>query len=297
MGYFFIALALASGAVKGYCGKRTSDFVSEAKDAILANIIRMVLCIIIGFFMALLQNGIKAFCISPLVLAATLLSGISTSMFVVSWLISVKKGAYMMIDVFCMIGVIIPLIGGIICFDEGVKLTQWVGFIILIFAVIIMCSYNNSIKSKITASSFFILLLCGISNGFTDFSQKMFIKLTANIPIAIFNFYTYIFSAIALCIFFIIFNSKNKEKVSIKKSVKPIFGYVLIMSVCLFLNSFFKTAAAGRLPAAELYPLTQGGALIISTVMSSVLFGEKTNKKCILGIILSFVGIITINVL
>lgn len=40
-------------------------------------------------------------------LAITALSGVTTSLFVVFWLISVKRGAYMMLDVFLMMGVIV----------------------------------------------------------------------------------------------------------------------------------------------------------------------------------------------
>ena len=47
MGYVFLALALIAGATKGYCGKKTSGFVSGFRDSMLANMIRMLLCIAI----------------------------------------------------------------------------------------------------------------------------------------------------------------------------------------------------------------------------------------------------------
>ena len=34
MGYLFLAIALFAGATKGYCGKMTSGYVNEYKDAI-----------------------------------------------------------------------------------------------------------------------------------------------------------------------------------------------------------------------------------------------------------------------
>ena len=51
MGYLFLAIALLAGATKGYCGKMTSGYVNEYKDAMLANTIRMVFCVLIGFIM------------------------------------------------------------------------------------------------------------------------------------------------------------------------------------------------------------------------------------------------------
>jgi multidrug transporter EmrE-like cation transporter len=69
------------------------------------------------------------------------------------------------------------------------------------------------------------------------------------------------------------------------------------MAVCLFANSYFKTVAAQHLDAIKLYPLNQGGAVILSLLMSSILFKEKINAKCILGIALSFVALLMINLL
>lgn len=296
MGYLFLTLALAAGAIKGYCGKRTSGYVNEYKDAMLANTLRMGFCIIIGFVMIAAQGDIPLLKISPLMLAICAMSGITTSIFVVSWLVSVKKGAYMMLDVFLMLGVIIPLIGSKVMFGEMIKPTQWVGLAVLLCAVFIMCSYNNSIKEKISISSFILLLICGVANGLTDFSQKLFVKLCDGSSNAVFNFYTYVFSAIVLLICFTVVKTKS-GKGAAKVNFRPIFIYILIMSVCLFANSYFKTTAAHFLDSAQLYPLTQGTSLMLSSIMSAVFFKEKLKAKCIIGLVMAFAALIIINVL
>ena len=79
--------------------------------------------------------------------------------------------------------------------------------------------------------------------------------------------------------------------------MKKIFGYVLVMSVCLFANSYFKTQAAGYLDSATLYPLNQGASLILSSVMSATLFRERLTPKCIVGLLIAFAGLIVLNVL
>ena len=53
MGYLFLGLALFAGVTKGYCGKRTSGYTKDFGDAILANCIRMLLCIVIGLVLML----------------------------------------------------------------------------------------------------------------------------------------------------------------------------------------------------------------------------------------------------
>lgn len=295
MGYLFLVISLLCGATKGYCGKRTSGFVNSYKDAMAANTLRMLLCIAIGLIMILASGSAAALKINSTVFWITLLSGTASSAFVVLWLVSVKKGAYMMLDVFCMIGILIPLIGSAVWFDESICLNHVIGLLILIGAVFIMCSYNNSIKQKMTVSSFILLLLCGISNGLSDFSQKLFINLSNGGSIAVFNVYTYLVSAVILGVCYFIFAARSADKTPVP--IRPVAVYVAIMSVCLFAYSYFKTLAAGYLSSVELYPLAQGGGLILSTVMSAVLFHEKLTAKCIVGILLSFAALIVINVL
>ena len=299
MGYLYLAISLFAGVTKGYCGKKTSGYVSGYKDAMMANTVRMLLCILIGAVMIFVSGDVAQLKPTAQIIAISALSGITTSVFVVCWLISVKKGAYMMLDVFLMLGVLVTIIAGRIVFDESIKLTQWLGIAVLFVAVIIMCSYNNSIKEKLSIPALIVLVICGVANGLTDFSQKLFVKQTADVPIAVFNFYTYVFSALVLGIFFVIFSIKDKSRAAAiePQGLKHIIGYIAVMSVCLFVNSYFKTKAAGFLDSASLYPLNQGMALILSSVMSAVLFHERLTVKCIIGLIISFAGLIIINVL
>lgn len=298
LGYLFLSLALICGAVKGYCGKQTSGFVSEYSDALFVNFIRMLFCILIGFGLVCVQGGIPQFAVNQDVLLITVLSGISTSVFVVTWLIAVRSGAYMMLDVFLMLGVIVPLLLSKALLDEEIRANQWVGLIILFVAVIIMCSYNNQIKEKIRLPYLFLLILCGSASGVSDFSQKLFVRTAVAETVSVYNFYTYVFSAVTLMIFYLISKVKKTDKDGDGiGAVRQILGYVLVMSICLFASSFFSTLAAGILPAAKLYPLNRGAALIISSLMSRFLFKEKLTIRCIVGMAFAFVGLIIINLL
>lgn len=298
MGYLFLAISLFAGAAKGYCGKKTSGYVNGYRDAMLANTVRMVLCTIIGAVLIIAGGNMGQLKPTPQILLISALSGVTTSIFVVCWLISVKKGAYMMLDVFLMLGVLVPIVAGRFVFGEAIKLTQWLGIGVLFIAVIIMCSYNNSIKEKMSISALLLLIVCGLANGLTDFSQKLFVKQLSELPIAVFNFYTYVFSALVLVIFLVIFSARERGQGTTGVSgLKHIFGYIAVMSICLFANSYFKTKAAGFLDSAQLYPLNQGLALMLSSIMSATLFRERLTLKCIIGLALSFVGLIIINVL
>lgn len=298
MGYIFLSAALLAGITKAYCGKKTSGALACDSDSMIINVLRMFLCVCIGFFLVALNSELSLLSIDAFQLFVYALSGVASALFVVSWLLSVRSGAYMMVEIFLLLGVIVPVVLCRIFFHETVTLWQIGGCIILLIAIYIMCTYNTSVKGKMSLKAFLLLLLCGLSNGIADFSQKLFVKTYADGSVAIFNFYTYIFACITLAVSYLVFRKVDASNgVKIRKPLevlKPIWYFVLIMSVCLFLNSFFKTLAAQELDAVVLYPLNQGCAVLLSLLMSSVIFKEKINARCVVGVCLSFIALLLI---
>jgi drug/metabolite transporter (DMT)-like permease len=207
----------------------------------------------------------------------------------------------MMVEVFLLLGVIVPIVLCRILFAEAIGVWQMIGIAMLLVAVFIMCTYNKSIKGSLSPAALALLLLCGLSNGIADFSQKLFVRTRPEGSAAAFNFYTYVFAAVVLLIAYAVFRQIDKKGgLQPRKPIdviNPIWIYVLIMAVCLFANSFFKTRAAHYLDAVQLYPLNQGCSVVLSLLMSAVIFKEKVNAKCILGICLSFVSLLLINLL
>lgn len=316
MGYLFLGAALLCGVTKGYCGKRSSGYVTEFRDSMLINLIRMLLCILFGCVMLGFDGAFPALAVSGEVLLITAVSGLTTSVFVITWLLSVRRGAYMFVDVFLMLGVMIAILLSWGFFGEAVTLRQGIGFVILVGAVILMCSYQRSVKGSVTVGAILLLVLCGASTGLTDFSQKWFVNRFSEVPVAVFQFYTYLFSAITLAVFYVTMGlierrratrgATSSEPTSAptepvqrrtlrEKLPLALLGYIFVMALCLYLHSFFKTKAAGLLTATQLYPLNQGGALLLSTVMAAVCFHEKPRASSVLGLVLAFAALLLIN--
>ena len=299
MGYLFLGLATVAGLTKGFCGKKTSSAVILESDSMVMNVLRMCLCILIGFFMMLVGGELGALAVDGATLAITLLSGVATAAFVVSWLLSVRSGAYMMVEVFLLLGVLVPILLCRIFYDERITVWQMIGMAVLLVAVYLMCTYNASIKGRLSRRAFLLLVLCGLSNGFADFSQKLFVKTRPAGSVAAFNFYTYLFGALTLLGAYFVFRARDQRQGRTPRAplavVRPIWGYVVVMAVCLFAYSFLKTKAAGYLDAVELYPLSQGCTVTFSLLMASFLFKERINVRCVVGVVLSFVGLLLIN--
>lgn len=292
MGYLFLAIALLAGSLKGFCGKKISGKVLSLKGVFYINFVRMVLCIVIGLLIVL-SNGFFKLKVSPHTLLITATSGIFTSLFVATWIMCVRKGAYVMVDVFLMLGAMVTVALCNLFFNEPITLYHIIGFLLLLFSSLIMCSYSRGVKGSFTPTSLMLLLICGFCNGMADFSQKWFVKTALDGSIAVFNFYTYLFSALTLLIFFLI--AMRAEKGENDGKNPKILLVVALMSLCLFAYSYFKTSAARYIDSAILYPLSNGAAIVLSAIMASVFFGEKITKKCIFGILIALLSMVVIN--
>lgn len=293
MGYLFLAIALLMGATKGYCGKRMGAYARDVRSAVLLNLMRMALCVAFGLAMVwFLGEPLR---LSPALLGISLLSGVSTAVFVVSWLLAVRKSAYMLLDVFLMLGTLLPMLLGKMLFGEAIDGHQWLGYAVLLCAVLLLCSYNNAVKVRLSAPAMLLLMVSGLANGATDFSQKLFVRVLPDVSAAVFNLYTYVFAALALMM--IVLFLPRGEKAPAVAGARRRYAYITVMAAALILNSYFKTLAASDLSSAQLYPLNQGAGLILSSLMAHFLFRERLTKKAVCGIALAFAGLMIMNML
>lgn len=294
MGYLFLSVSLLSGAVKGFCGKKMGTLAENIQSAVLLNLFRMGLCVLFGIGLLLAADAAANLTPTPMLLGISALSGVSTAAFVVCWLLAVRKSAYMLMDVFLLLGTVIPMALGFALFSEPVSLRQGFGFLLLMAAAWIMCSYNNIVKSKLTVPAFLLLLSCGIANGAADFSQKLFVRMLPGLSVSVFNLYTYLFAGLTLAVCY--FPLARKEKPRFENGrIKLSLLYLVIMAVALTANSYFKTLAAGYLDSARLYPLSQGASLGLATAMAAIFFKEKLTLRAFGGILLAFIALLLMN--
>jgi len=302
MGYLFLGLALLCGTIKGYCGKKTSGFIKKTSDSVTISLIRMFMCVFIGLAMVLFDST-ATLALPPIAIILSLLAGVTSSVFVISWILSIRTGSYMMIDVFLTAGVMIPIFFSSLLFPdvETISVRQIIGCALLLVAVLIMCSYNNSIKTKTTLPALLLIILCGVANGCTDLISKIYVH-NGYGSASVFNFYTYVGATVTLALIslgIILFkpksSAKGAEEPTQKLKIGKLLPYIAVMALCLFFNSYFKTLCAKTLDAVIIYPISQVGGMILSSIMAACLFGEKLNAKGIIGILTALCAMLIIN--
>lgn len=283
----YLILAVIAGASKGFCGKKISGYVNSISDSIVMNIIRMFICCLIGVIFAAVQRA--SFAVSGKELAIYIFSGVSMAAFLISWLIAVKSGAYMLINAFTTASFTVTMVFGFMVFRERISVKQIISMFFIIAAIMFLMKYSSKIKAKITVKDFMLLMVVLISSGFTNVAQKMF---TAWIPggnKVIFNFYTFLITLAALCISMPIISS-NAPKANF--NYKKVVPYIAVMAVMLFANSYFLTAATTVMSSVILFPLNHVLSLTAATLMAAIFFKEKITRTSAAGIICTVISIL-----
>ena len=294
MGYLFLAIALLTNNIKGYCGKQMSRYSAKLNDTLLICFFRMLMCIGTSAIILAVTGGFFGLEITPKLIGYAAFSGISTAILVAAWLFAANSSGYMMLEVFQMLGVGVTILMSFAIFKEEITVRDFIGFCILVFAAYLM---HAGTKVKPTLKTLAVVILCGLTNGMTDFSQKAFIYSGLDTTTAQFQLCSYVFAAVTLIVLYTAMTAgkKTEEKNGATAILKKTWYFVLIMAVCLYGNSFFKTEAANYLSAAKLYTLSQGGTMAIGTLMSAFLFKEKLTLKAYASIAITFVGLLIIN--
>ena len=285
-----VAIAVLAGVTKGYSGKKTSGMTEHFHDAVYINAVRFGICSLLGGIICLLQGGASSLK-SVDGLWVALISGFAQGAFATTWLLAVRTGAYTMLDAFLTAGILIPTVLCRFLYDEPIRPLQWLGFMILLGAVCILCSYNNSIKQKLTRKGVGLLVACSASSGVVDLAQRVMNHSYPGMAAATYQFYAYLFAMLFLVGLTVLIKPKAAKPVSVKK----IGWHLVVMAVCLFINSYSKQYAAKRIPAVAMYSVCQGGGLILSAVMAAVFFHEPLKKRSVIGMLFIFAAMLLIT--
>ena len=292
MAYLYLLIGLFGGLSKGYIGRRTSFHVGGFKESVIINTLRSGIIALIGFLIVLILGRTPALYIPPNLYFSLVLSAVSMATFAIAWIYAYRTEAYLFLNVFTMLGSIVTAALGFTVYGEVTRPTRLIGMALLIAATYITSLYNKALKGKMKFSNLCLLIIGALGSAVADFSQKIYRNEGGNDPL-IFTLYTYLFAAVLGLLLIPFLPKPTHKSISVfeKKYLLLYIGY----SVCLMINSTFKTAAAGLLPASQMYPLLQGANLVLSAVMAAVLMKEKPTKQSLIGVSIALVAIVFMN--
>jgi len=168
------------------------------------------------------------------------------------------------------LSVIVPLLFSIVIYHEEPSVYQFVGIIIALITILLFYfSLKKDTTRKLHFMDYFYLLAVLIGIGLNDFAMKVFQQWR---PLGEKPYFIFIiFSAATIYTFVVILF----KKVPINKVVLIRGG---ILGVPNMFSTFFILLALAQLPAIVVYPMTNIGIILLTTLGAALLWQEKLNS-------------------
>ncbi|OGU60734.1 MAG: hypothetical protein A2V66_08795 [Ignavibacteria bacterium RBG_13_36_8] len=243
-----------------------------------------LICSLISLFLLFTDNQ-AAVSIETLLFGAALAVTFVAGFFAFTKSVNVAGTALAVVGT--RLSVVIPIIFSIIIFNEMPNCYHAIGFLFTLITII----YFSFSLSKISAGrlrliDFIYLFGVLIAIGINDFCMKVFNQWrpTSEKPFFLFSLFSFCFLYTVL----IILLTKTRFE-------KPTFKRGLILGVPNMFSSFFLLSALIQLPAIIVYPITNIGIILLSTMGAAIIWKEKLNKYGRLALIAGSIAIVLLS--
>lgn len=187
-------------------------------------------------------------------------------------------------------GFIVPTLSGTLFWNEKITVFGYLGIIILLPILIISGTSPKKQENKKTSKFFVIpLIIALLASGGLGIMQKIHQQSEYANQLNAFIFLSFIFAFTLSIILFLVL--KKGEPPVQRKSITSSLIVGVIFSLCNIMNTYL----AGVLDSAVLFPLLNVGSILISLVLSIIIYKEKMDKRDIIVLILGIMAIVLVN--
>ena len=212
-----------------------------------------------------------------------------------------QAGPLTLTILFVNISLILPLLFSVIFLGERLTMIKIIGILIIIF-IIFMSSRVGFHNEKISKKWLLYAAILFFSNGLMSIIQKYHQFVLPKQDVGNFVTIGYIFASLSSFILFLFIIRTHEHKTKTendKRNVKNIKTFIIIAvisSLCTVFSTGLYTVVSSAIPSYILFPATNCGIMIISTIFAVFMFKERLNKIKVFSMILGIMAIILLTV-
>jgi drug/metabolite transporter (DMT)-like permease len=259
-------------------------------DVFTALVANYITAFLVGFSLNYQTISIEETITKPWIFGSFLLGFLFISVFYITAITSQRNGLSVA-SVSSKMSVIIPIIFGVILYQDKMGLFKIIGIILALFAVYLTTKKNKAEENKGTLL-FPVLLFFGA--GCIDTSIKLFQNNNvAATDISLFSTFTFLMAFTAGIIIIITRFFFNPVKI-IGKNILA--GIILGIPNYFSLYYMVKMLDSKVLESSTIFTIHNVSIVIISTVLGVFFYNESINKRNILGILVAIIAIILVTI-
>ena len=281
--YFLLFISVVTETLKNiFSNDFSKTRLNTLADAVIFNI---VCCIGAILIFLILGAGIS-------ISRYSFLLAVGFAVTTVGWLLfsllAMASGPMSYSLLFTYLGMVIPTLFGIFCYNQNVSTTQIIGFVLMILTVYLGVDMKGD--SKFSLKWFIYAIISFLMCGGLGIVQQMHQTSEYAHEINEFLLWGFIISMVFYGIIFIFTSKKDKkESMGLFKGKPLALGFV--SGVFLGAVNFINLYLSGKLPSIIFFPIVNGGVLVLSSIAAIAVFKEKPDKRQMTGIIAGILAV------
>ncbi|MBQ9545015.1 MAG: hypothetical protein IJV00_07805 [Clostridia bacterium] len=203
---------------------------------------------------------------------------------------SMSVGPMGLSALFCMYGMLIPALAGPVFFGESFSILKGIGAVLMVLAIFFSADLKDK-SSPVNAKWFFFALATLVFSGAVGVFEK--IHRTGPDKDAIDPFLSCAFVMIFVLNLFLFFFSKKREKAPAGYGNGIVFA--LATGLVIVCYNRINLILAGALDTMIYYPISSGGAVLLTIAVSTAFFREPLNRRSVLSIVFGTAAILLLG--
>ena len=293
--YFILALStlLATGKAL-FCKALGTGQYSKKETAILNFKALLVAFACSLIFVA--DEFYKLFKISTFSIVLSIFFGVSVAITQIMQSKAMGNGPASLVSLVYSCGFLVPIFYGLIFWNEGVSIYQWLGILLLVVALcLIVCKGEKS--GKLFAWLPFAALAM-LGSGANAIFQKTHQYSDFADELQFFLVYSLFFSSLFTGIVALVIRKREENEPDLSKKQRIIKKLIvpLCLGVCVGLLNFLNLSLSGRLPSVILFPIYNIGSMLLSSLISALIYKDKPTKRQGIGFAIGIVAILIVGI-
>ncbi len=219
-------------------------------------------------------------------LPVSLLAGVSQAICTFLIISLLKRISLIQVNLFMTAGIIVPTVLFSIFFGEALTFLKILGILVFLISAVFILGVKKPSDLIAKKGDILPLFTLFFFYGLILFSHKAYPTLIEGGSVSLFSLLMYGSSTIIMTL--IMLFTKKKDEISSEKP-KPKKKFVLIAmlsAVVIFLLNQTSVPLSGMLPSAVVFPLTNGGNILMASLASFIIYKERPKLSLLIGFVL-----------
>ena len=205
------------------------------------------------------------------------------------------SGPLSLTSLFYSCGILVPIVAGIVLWNEKITAVQMIGLMLMIFMFYVMTRTgkldNIVISKKWILYSVATLFFNGSLGAMLKYHQMLLPRKEVYEFLSVAFFTSALLCGIS-CIWLVKIHKQNIKHLKERR----VLGLVIITGVTTGVGNIIYTTLSSSVPGVILFPTVSGGVILLCSVTSAMFFKEKVAFKDSAGILIGMVAIAFLSI-